>query len=86
MCPKTKSKFHFSCTKKLVAKQRCKKHSIKCVQLIQVLKPRGFSFTRSCTFGLQIKLIWTCYLQFAFATPMLMFILREFVQCGVLGI
>jgi hypothetical protein len=40
--PKTKSKFHFSCTKELVAKQRCKKHSIMYVQHIQVLKPRVF--------------------------------------------
>jgi hypothetical protein len=44
------------------------------------------SFIQSCTFVLQIQLIWTCYLQFAFATPVLMLILRELVQCGVLSI
>jgi hypothetical protein len=40
--PKTRSKSHFSCTKELVAKPRCKRHSIWCMQLIQVLKPHVF--------------------------------------------
>jgi hypothetical protein len=38
----TKSKSHFSCIKELVAKPSCKKHSIRYVQLIQVLKPHVF--------------------------------------------
>jgi hypothetical protein len=38
----SKPKSHVSCTKELVAKQRCKKYSIMYVQLIQLLKPRIF--------------------------------------------
>jgi hypothetical protein len=40
--PKTKSKSQISCIRELVAKPRCKKHSIRCVQLIQILKPHVF--------------------------------------------
>jgi hypothetical protein len=82
----TKSKTHFSCTKEIVAKQRCKKHNIMYVQLVQVLKIHVFcSFTLSCTFGLLIQLIWTSCLQFAFTKPVLMLISIVLVQSDVLS-
>jgi hypothetical protein len=65
---KTKSKSHFSCTKELVAKQRRKKHSIRYVQLIQVLKPPIFvALPKVALLALHFLLIWTCFLQFALA-------------------
>jgi hypothetical protein len=39
---KTKSKSHFSYIKELVAKPKCKKHSIRYVKLIQILKHHVF--------------------------------------------
>jgi hypothetical protein len=39
---KIESKFNFSYTNELAAEQRCKKYSIKYVQLIQLLKPHVF--------------------------------------------
>jgi hypothetical protein len=65
--PKNKSKSHFSCIKELVAKPRCKKHSIRYVQPIQILKPHVFVVLPKLHFWRSFLLIWTCFLQFALA-------------------
>jgi hypothetical protein len=62
---KTKSKNHFSCIKELVAKPRCKKRSIRFVQLIHVLKPHVFVVLPKLHFWPSSLLIWTCFVQFA---------------------
>jgi hypothetical protein len=65
--PKTKSESHLSCMKELVSKRRCKKHSIRYVQLIQVLKPRVFVVLPNVALLAFISTHLDLFLQFAFA-------------------
>jgi hypothetical protein len=68
---KTKSKSYFSCIKVLVTEPMCKKHSIRYVQLIQVLKPHVFVALPkvallvfiSCSFGLYLFTLPSMYLR-----------------------
>jgi hypothetical protein len=57
------------------------------MQLIQVLKLHVFvAVPKVALFGLLLQLFWTCYFQFAFATPVLMLVQRDLDQSDVLDI
>jgi hypothetical protein len=82
--PKTKSKSNFTCIKELVAKSRLQKHSIRYVQLIQVLKSHVFCcFTQSCTFGIHLYSFGLVSLNLLLQEPALMLISKWLVPCGV---